>query len=297
MSKVIITGGAGFIGSHLARTLITQGYQVHIIDNLRHRSAEHLPAEAVVHRLDIRQLKDMLPIFAGSELVFHLAAWPEVTFSLEHPLTTHNVNVNGTLKVLEAARRSGVRKVIFSSSASVYGEPTSLPLDEGLPARPGSPYALHKYIGERYMRLWSELYGLPTVSLRYFNVYGPGQNDEGGYALVVARFLKQRTAGESLTITGDGSQTRDFVHVSDVARANLLPAAESAPARGEAINIGSGSRTSINELAGLIGGERCYIEKRLEPSDSEADINRAQDLLGWRPEVSLKEGLDQLKAG
>jgi UDP-glucose 4-epimerase len=170
-----------------------------------------------------------------------------------------------------------------------------MPLIESMEARPKSPYGLQKYVGELYARLWSEVYGLPTVSLRYFNVYGPGASDEGAYALVIARFLKQRRAGEPMTITGDGSQTRDFTHVRDVVRANLLAAQSNTVGTGEVINIGAGRNASVNRIAELIGGPTVFVPARLEPHDTLADNQKAKKLLGWQPEVPLEEGIAELK--
>lgn len=291
--KVIVTGGAGFIGSHLGDLLIEKGYEVHVIDNMSGGKKERLNKAAILHELDIRNLADIAPIFKGAEYVFHLAALPRVQYSIEHPAETNEVNVGGTLNVFIAAKDAGVKKLVYSASSSAYGDQPIMPLTEDMKAAPKSPYGLQKYIGEMYARVFNEVYGLPTVSLRYFNVYGPRFDAEGAYALVIGRFLKQKKEGKPMTITGDGTQTRDFTHVRDVIRANLL-AAESNVSGGEVINIGAGKNQSINTIAKLIGGEVEYVPARLEPKNTLADNSKAKKLLGWVPEVSIEEGIKEL---
>ena len=280
MAKVVVTGGAGFIGTHLCDALRKEGYEVVSVD--------------IKTGDDVRDTKKMQRLFAGAEFVFHLAALPRVQYSIEHPQETHDTNVNGTLNVLLAAKEAGVKKVIYSASSSAYGDTALMPLHEGLPVHPISPYALQKYTGELYCRLWSEVYGLPTVSLRYFNVYGPGASAEGACALVIAKFLQQRMDGSPMTVTGDGAQTRDFTHVRDVVRANLL-AAQSAVCKGEVINIGAGKNASVNTIAELIGGPVEHVAARLEPHDTLADNTLAKKLLGWEPQVTLQQGIAELK--
>lgn len=298
-AKAIVTGGAGFIGSNLTDALLERGYEVHVIDNLSGGKRENLNPKAIFHEKDIRNLADIAPIFENSKFVFHLAALPRVQYSIEHPDVTSEVNVMGMQNVLIASDRARVARVVYSASSSAYGDSAVMPLHEDLPANPKSPYGLQKYVGELYCRLWSEVYGLPTVSLRYFNVYGPKLDPEGAYALVIGRFLKQRAEGKPLTITGDGTQTRDFTHVRDVVRANIL-AAESDEldekvGRGEVINIGAGENCTINRLAELIGGEIEHIAPRLEPHDTLADNALAKKLLDWEPTVTLEEGIAELK--
>jgi nucleoside-diphosphate-sugar epimerase len=196
---------------------------------------------------------------------------------------------------LHAARDAQVKRVIYAASSSAYGSSQVLPLTEDLPAHPISPYGLQKYIGELYCRLFWDVYGLPTVSLRYFNVYGPGASAEGAYALVIAKFIKQRLEGNPMTITGDGEQTRDFTHVRDVVRANVLAATSERVGKGEVINIGAGNNASVKRVAQLIGGPTEHIAPRLEPRDTLADNSLAKALLGWEPEVSLEEGISELK--
>lgn len=293
MSKIIVTGGAGFIGSNLTDGLVERGDEVHIIDNLAGGKEENINPKAIFHNLDITNYDDIRPLFEGVDFVFHLAALPRVQYSIEHPIETNEANVNGTLNVLMAAKEAGAKKVIYSASSSAYGDQPIMPLVEDMPARPKSPYGLQKYIGEMYCRIFSEVYGLPTVCLRYFNVYGPRQNEEGAYALVIGKFLKQKREGGPMTITGDGTQTRDFTSVHDVVRANIL-AMEKTIDGGEVFNIGAGHNYSINEVAKMIGGEVEHIPARLEPHDTRADNSKARAILGWVPEVSLEEGLKEL---
>ena len=294
MTKVVVTGGAGFIGSHLTDALITKGYDVHVIDNLSGGNKEHVNSKAVFHQLDIRNLEDIKPVIAGSTYIFHTAALPRVQYSIEYPSETNEVNVTGTLNVLIAAKEGGVKKVVYSASSSAYGDQKTMPLTEDMTASPLSPYGLHKYIGELYCRVWSKVYGLSTISLRYFNVYGPRFNPEGAYALVIGKFIKQKNEGKRLTITGDGKQTRDFTHVSDVVNANILAAENDQVGNGEVINIGAGQNQSINKIAELIGGEVEYVSARLEPKDTLADNSKARGLLGWVPKVGIEEGIKEL---
>lgn len=278
--KAVVTGGKGFIGTHLVSTLRQEGWSVFVLDRPEY---------------DIRDKESLRKIFDGTDIVFHTAALPRVQYSIEHPEETHEVNVTGTLNVLLAARDAGVKKVIYSASSSAYGDQDTMPLVEDMLARPKSPYGLQKYIGEHLCRVFAEVYGLPTVSLRYFNVYGPGADPNGAYALVIAKFLKQRLEGKPLTITGDGEQTRDFTHVRDVVRANILAAENKNVGKGEVINIGAGNNVSVKRIAELIGGSVKHIAPRFEPRHTRADISRAKKLLEWEPQVSLEEGIMELK--
>ncbi|MFZ2189776.1 MAG: NAD-dependent epimerase/dehydratase family protein, partial [Candidatus Magasanikiibacteriota bacterium] len=233
----------------------------------------------------------------GVDGVFHMAALPRVVFSVEQPLETHNVNVNGTLNVLLSARDNGVKRVVFSSSSSAYGDQEIYPLKEdGVVKKPLAPYALHKYIGEHYCRLFSNLYGLETVSLVYFNVYGPYADPNGAYALVIGRFLQQRKNNEPMTIRGDGEMYRDYTHVSDVVRANILAMTKDTVGKGEVINVGNGNPYSVNQLANLIGGPTVSVpEMSGEMKYTKADNNKAKTLLGWEPTIKLEEGIKKLK--
>ena len=294
--KAVVTGGAGFIGSHVVDALIRGEYDVHVVDDLSAGKRERIPAEVSFHEIDIRDTAALVAVFNDTDAVFHLAAKPRVPYSIEHPVETDTVNVGGTVSVLTAARDAGVRRVVYSASSSAYGNQEEMPLSEHLSPHPLSPYGLQKYVGELYAKLFSELYGLETVSLRYFNVYGPRLDPNGAYALVVGRFLKQRADGEPMTITGDGEQTRDFTHVLDVARANLLAATSAKVGKGEVINIGAGEPATVNDIARMIGGDTVHIEPRIEPRHTKADITRAKEFLGWEPTISFQEGLAALKA-
>ena len=294
MGKVVVTGGAGFIGSHLVDRLVADGYDVHVIDNLYSGKKENVNSKAALHIADIRSLDEIRPLFKDAVAVFHLAAYPSVQYSIEFPLETNEINVLGTQNVLIAANEAKVGKLIYSASCAAYGDQERAPFTEDMSPMPKSPYGMHKYIGEVYARVWSEVYGLPTVSLRYFNVYGERQKADGAYASVVARFLKLRKEGQALTITGDGEQTRDYVHVSDVVEANMKAFKSDKVGKGEVVNIGSGKEISVNTIAKLVGGEVKYVPARLEPRRALADITLAKRLLDWEPEVLPEEGIKQL---
>ncbi len=294
-TKVVVTGGAGFIGSHLTDELVGAGADVFVIDNLIGGKRTHVNPKAKFYRKDIRHLEDIKPIFEGARYVFHVAALPRVVPSVKDPKTSHDINVTGTLNVLLAARDAGVRRVVYSASSSAYGEQDVLPLHEELSARPVHPYGLQKYMGELLMELFNSLYHLETVSLRYFNVYGRRAPLEGAYAQAIGRFLKQKALGQPLTIVPDGNQTRDFTHVADVVRANILAALSDRIKKHEVINVGGGRNYSVLELADMIGGERVFIEPRIEAKHSLANVERAKRLLGWEPTVALPDALLELK--
>ena len=295
MKKAVVTGGAGFIGSHVVDALVDKGFSVVVIDNLSGGKKERVNENAELHVVDIRNYDAITPLIDGAEYVFHLAALPRVPYSIEHPLETHDVNVNGILNVLEASRHGGVKRFVYSASSSAYGEQETMPLREDMPAMPVNPYGLQKYIGELKCKMYSDVYNLPTVSLRYFNVFGPRLDPEGEYALVIGKFLKQRGEGIPLTIVGDGGMTRDFTHVSDVVSANMLAAESSKIEGGEVFNIGAGRRTTINELAGLFSDSTTSLPPRIEARHSQADNSRAREVLGWGPTVTLEEGIAELK--
>ncbi len=292
--KVLVVGGAGFIGSHLTDALVAAGHEVHVLDNLAGGKKENVNSQAIFHLADIRNLEEIKPLFKDIEWVFHLAALPRVPYSIEHPVETNDTNVSGTLNVLVAAKEAGVKKLIYSASSSAYGDQPILPLVETMPANPKSPYGLQKYIGELYCRVFSMVYGLPTVSLRYFNVYGPRYNAEGAYALVIGKFIEQKKRGEPLTITGDGEQTRDFTNIKDIVRANILAAESNNVGQGEVMNTGGGNGVSVNRIAELVGGEVIHIPARLEPRDSLADNSLAKKLIGWEPQVKIEDGIAEL---
>lgn len=291
---MIVTGGAGFIGSNLVDALVKEGYEVHVIDNLVAGKRENINNKAKLHVIDIRNSEKLIPIFKNAKYVFHLAALPRVQYSIGHPVETNDVNVTGTICVLEAARKAKVERFVYSASSSAYGDQPITPLCEEMTPAPKSPYGLQKYIGELYCRIWSEIYGLKTVSLRYFNVYGLRQSEKGAYALVIAKFFKQKRQNKPMTITGDGKQTRDFTNVRDVVRANILAARSRKVGNGEIINIGGGRNISMNKIAEIIGGSVAYIPARLEPHDTLADITRAGKFLDWKPTINIEQGIREL---
>jgi UDP-glucose 4-epimerase len=291
---VMVTGGAGFIGSHLVEALLGLGYRVRVIDNLSTGRGERVPPAAEFITADIARAESLDHLFDDIDCVFHTAALPRVPLSIENPLETHIVNVVGTINVLIAARNSGVRRVIFSGSSSVYGDQAELPLNEAMKPNPLSPYALQKLTGEQYTRLFHRLYGLQTLTLRYFNVFGPRMATEGAYVTVISAFLRQRIAGKPLTIEGDGEQTRDFTHVHDVVRANLL-AMDCVIADGRALNIGQGRNVSVNWVARQIGGPTVNLPVRKgDVRHTLADFHQAEQILGWHPQVTTEQGLAEL---
>ncbi len=219
---VLVTGGAGFIGSNLVNALVGRGLRVRIVDNITTGSRDQVDPRAELFEADIRDLESIRPAFAGVDCVFHVAALPRVPLSIEKPVETHMVNVIGTLNVLLAARDARVRRVVYSGSSSAYGDQPRLPLREDMTPNPLNPYALQKLTGEQYTRLFHRLFSMQTLTLRYFNVFGPRMAHEGAYVTVISVFLRARREGKPLTIQGDGEQTRDFTHVYDVVRANLL---------------------------------------------------------------------------
>jgi nucleoside-diphosphate-sugar epimerase len=295
MKKIVVVGGAGYIGSNLVDTLVERGDDVHVIDNLSGGKKEHVHAKASFYEVDARNFADIEDIIKGADTVFHLAALPRVQYSIEHPIETNDVNIGSTVNILHAAAKGGVRRVVYSASSSAYGNQETMPLEETMEANPLSPYGLQKYVGELYCRVFSEIYNLETVSLRYFNIYGGKHMDpDGPYALVIGKFLKMKDEGLALTITGDGEQTRDFTHVSDAVRANILASESEKVGDGEVINIGAGNNCSINRIAELIGGPVEHIAPRIEPKHTLADNSKAKELLGWMPEIGIEEGIAEL---
>lgn len=300
MSKVLVTGGAGFIGSHLVRALVQAGHQVTVLDNFATGRRENLTGVLKNIRLrtgDIRDLKTMRKVSRGVSLVYHLAAISSVPQSVEDPITTGDVNVSGTWNVLEAARLEKVKRVVFVSSASVYGVGTPMPFRETVKVRGSSPYAASKLIGEQLCDLYLHLYGLETVALRLFSVYGPRQNPRSQYANVIPAFVTLLLKGSTPTIYGDGKQTRDFVFVQDVVRAFLLAGRRKA-AVGEVMNVGTGRRTSVNQLMRLIQKELgMNLPFNYQPARSgddphtHADSSKAKRLLGIKKFATLSEGL------
>jgi UDP-glucose 4-epimerase len=296
--KAAVVGGAGFIGSNLVDALVERGDDVVVVDNLSTGYRHNLNPAAVFAEVDVAVDSERLTsVLHGREVVFLTAAMPRVPRSIEDPVGTHAVNVTGALRVMKAAVDAGVRRVVYSSSSSVYGDQPTLPLTEDMPPNPLNPYACQKLMSEIYARNFARIYGLETVCLRYFNVYGPRQVTEGAYRLVIGIFMDQRLHGEPLTIHGDGQQTRDFTWVGDVVRANIMAGESDQVGQGEPINVGAGTEVSIGHIAELIGGPVVYEPPRgFDERFKRAGIDRARDLLGWEPTVQIDEGMRRLLA-
>jgi UDP-glucose 4-epimerase len=304
MEKMVVTGGAGFIGSNLAQHLLAQGHAVTIVDDFSNGKEQNLagwfkesPAHAVLLRADINETDKMREAFRGARYVFHQAAIPSVPRSIADPQATHASNISGTLSVLVAARDAGVKRVVVASSSSIYGDDANLPKLESRVGRPLSPYALSKTVCEEYCRQFSRHYGLETVCLRYFNIFGPRQDPKSEYAAVIPRFATRILAGQPPTIYGDGEQTRDFTFITNVIDANWV-AATHPKAAGEVFNIGCGRQTSLNqlfaEMSKITGIQLKPDYQPVRSGDvrhSVADIGKANNLLGYAPAVTLQEGL------
>lgn len=289
--RILVTGGAGFIGSNLVDELVRQGYRVLVVDNLSLGKKEYLNPKAKFFKKDIRDFKSIKPFFENIDCVFHLAAQPRIQPSIIDPAESFDNNALGTFNVLMAARDAKVGKVVYSASSSAYGDQKKLPLTENMRPDCKNPYALFKYVGEEMAHLFHNLYGLPVVCLRYFNVYGERQSVKGAYATVLGIFLNQKKSGKPLTIVGDGKQTRDFTYVGDVVRANIL-AMRSKKAVGHLINVGSGKSYTVNDVAKMIDKSHIFIPPR--PGESRAtlaDITKAKKLIGWSPKMSLERWL------
>ncbi len=302
MAVYLITGGAGFIGSHVAEALIRRGDSVRVFDNFasgRRANLAHLPEVTVVEG-DIRDAPLTRQVMAGVDYVIHLAALVSVTQSIRDPFLTHQVNVTGTLNVLTAAREHHVKRVVLASSCAVYGDNPDLPFTEESVTRPMSPYAASKLIGEVYCQTTYRVYGLSTVCLRYFNVYGPRQDPDGEYAAVIPKFMQRIKQGHPPTIYGNGLQTRDFIYVGDVVRANLLACARE-EAAGQVLNVASGRGVSLLELVAILN-ELCgaHFTPQFEPAragdilHSRGDGARLAAVLGIQPSTPLAAGLQQM---
>ena len=289
--KYVITGGAGFIGSNLAERLVKEGNEVHVIDNFSFGKLENCNKKAHYFNIDLSQksnFNQVKEVCKNADSVFHLACIARVQPSIKNPVEYEMNNTISTVNILKASVESNVRRFIYSSSSSVYGNQTNLPLKEDFKTNPLSPYGAQKLYGEILCKTFSKVYGLETVSLRYFNVYGEKQNIDGAYALVIGIFLNQRSNEKSLTIRGDGSQRRDFTYVGDVVRANILASKSEHVGSGEIINIGNGKNKSINEIASYVGGKIKYIDPVLEPFETLADNLKAKKLLNWEPKQDVK---------
>ena len=297
-ATILVTGGAGFIGSHLADALVDAN-DVRVLDDLSNGTRSHVPDDATLVEGDIRDESVLRNAMSGVDVVFHEAAMVSVPESIEQPRACQELNAGATLDVLENARQEDAR-VVLASSVAIYGSPGSLPIEETDPKEPLSPYGVDKLATDHYARLYHDLYDLDTVALRYFNVYGPRQSG-GEYSGVINTFLEQANTGHSLTVHGDGKQTRDFVHVDDVVRANL--AAATTDEVGRAYNVGTGESVSIRELAELVqdvtDSTRDIVHTESRPGDiqrSRADISRARAELGFEPRIPLRNGLESLVA-
>lgn len=304
MARYLVTGGAGFIGSNLTAALVARGEKVRVLDNLstghwgllRRLVGDSPLVETITG--DIRNPSIVRSAMEGVDIVFHQAALGSVPRSVESPVESDAVNVQGTVVVLDAARRAKVRRLIFAASSSAYGDTEALPKHEAMPPSPMSPYAVTKLTCEYYMRVFADLYGIETLSLRYFNVFGPNQLPDGAYAAAIPRFVKAALVGEPIVIYGDGEQTRDFCFIDNAVRANLLAADSSSKLSGQVINVAGGRRIGLNDLVRELGRvlgrapEVCHIDPR--PGDirhSLADISRAKSLIGYEPLVTWESGL------
>jgi len=302
MTKYLVTGGAGFIGSHIAQTLAEQGHAVTVLDNLLTGHEENLADfrdRVDFVRGSITDLDTLRRCCDGVDVIFHQAALASVPRSVADPLASNEHNIDGTLKVFWAARETGVRRVVYAASSSAYGDTEVLPKREDMKADPLSPYAITKFVGELYGKVFTELYGLSTIGLRYFNVFGPRQDPHSQYAAVIPLFITRYLAGEAPVIHGDGGQTRDFTFIRNVVEANLAAAAAPETAGGKVYNIACGERITVGELCERI---RAAVGSDIQPRHDEpragdvrhslADISLARELLGWDPAIGLQDGLD-----
>jgi len=293
----VVTGGAGFIGSHMVDLLVERGYAVRVMDNMAGGRCENVAHHAsnpqfVLEERDIRSYQPGDPLFDGAKIVIHFAGIGDIVPSIERPMEYMSANVQGTVHMLECARHAGVKKFVYAASSSCYGL-AATPTREDHPIQPQYPYALSKYQGEQAAFHWHQVYKLPVNSIRIFNAYGTRSRTSGAYGAVFGVFLRQKLAGKPYTVVGDGTQSRDFLYVTDVARA-FLAAAETKHV-GRYWNLGAGSPQSVNRLVELLGGEKIYIPKRPgEPECTWADITRIRAELGWTPEVSFEQGVAKI---
>ncbi|MBI4237632.1 MAG: NAD-dependent epimerase/dehydratase family protein [Deltaproteobacteria bacterium] len=293
--RAIVSGGAGFIGSHLVERLLADGHEVVVLDNLAtgrlsNLTACGLSARLTIHQVDISAAPALQTYCSGADWIFHLAALADIVPSIERPADYFRANVAGTLAMLEAARAVGAQRFLYAASSSCYGIPTQFPTPETAPIQPQYPYALTKHLGEQLVLHWCQVYHLPVVCLRLFNVYGPRARTHGSYGAVFGTFLAQKLAGKPFTVVGNGTQTRDFTYVDDVVAAFL--AAANAACRGAVLNVGSGGTYSVNQLVALLGGDVVHVAKRPgEPDCTFADIRQARETLNWQPSVPFAEGV------
>ena len=300
--RALVTGGAGFIGSNLVDKLIEKGWGVIVLDDLSTGKKENINTNAKFYNVDIstmtdlgRTNKNVFRLFEGIDIVFHLAAKARVQPSIVDPVSFNKVNVQGTLNVLLASHNTGVKRVVYSASSSAYGNATKFPTPEEHSTNPLSPYGLQKYIGEQYCKMFSQVYGLDTVSLRYFNIYGERMNLDGAYCLVLGIFAQQMLNDKDLTITNDGKQRRDFTYVGDAVEANILAATQKDKFNGDVFNIGNGKNYSVNEVADMLGGTKTYGKKVKEPFQTLADNSKANLMLDWQPKGDLPTWIKKYK--
>lgn len=296
MKKVLVTGGAGFIGSNLVDSLINRGCEVWVIDNLSTGEPDNLNKNCNFIELDLTNYSKLMSLSSeldNIDVVFHMAAYPEVQHSLENP--TDSNNILSTLNILEFCRLKKIKRLVFSSSSAVYGNPRYTPIDESHPLQPLSPYALDKKIGEDYCKLYSKIYKVETFCLRYFNVYGNRMKNKGAYKSVISVFKNSSRKGEALNIVNDGEQRRDYINVKDIVDLNILIALSEEIGKGQPYNLGTNISYSVNEVADMFGGEKKYGERRLEPTLSISDNNKIKTLTGWSPSIELKKWIQQLK--
>jgi len=296
--RALVIGGAGFIGSNLVDRLTKDDHEVQVWDNLSTGKRDNVNSKAHFINCDITgdyAARKVLMSEFKPDVVFHLAAKARVQPSIESPIEFNNVNVNGLLNILNICVECGVKRFIYSSSSSVYGDVEQLPTTEEALLNPKSPYALQKLIGEQYCKLFSNLYKLETVCLRYFNVYGERQLLEGAYCLVMGKFVQQRLNGESMTIRGDGEQRRDFTYVGDVVDANMKVGFSKIKWNGDIFNVGNGDNRSVNELADMIGGDRVNIDPVIEPKETLADNSKIGFILNWKPTIKIEDWIIKYK--
>lgn len=297
--KYLVTGGLGFIGSNLVDYLLEKGHEIEVVDDLSTGKESYENSKATYHRYSITELDHMMELTKGIDGIFHVAAWARLQRSIDDPLGTNHANITGTLTLLQAARINNIKRFVFSSSSSVYGQQDKAVMTETMLLNPLHPYALQKLTGEMYCRMYSRLFDINTVILRYFNVYGPRQIIDGDYALVIGKFLRQKESNEKMTVYGDGEQTRAYTHVTDVVRANLM-AMELSMDKGESetFNIGTDKETSVNQITEMLGGEVEHVipnpRGEFEERRKAADFSKALRILGWKPEVTIEEGIKRL---
>tara|TARA_B100000073_G_scaffold343917_1_gene349701 strand:- start:3 stop:923 length:921 start_codon:yes stop_codon:yes gene_type:complete len=298
----LVTGGAGFIGSTLVDKLIEDNHNVVIFDDLSTGNEDNINSSAEFYSVDISNVAlldtgwfEKIMKEHEIDVIFHTAALARVQPSISNPSKYNTVNVTGTLNMLKSAVDAGVKRFVYSASSSAYGNQNHMPLVETMETNPLSPYGLQKLIGEQYCKLFSEVYDLETVSLRYFNVYGDRQNLSGAYCLVIGKFIQQKMNKEDMTIFGDGKQKRDFTYVGDVVNANILASTSDKVGSGEVINIGNGDNRSVNQIADMVGGHSVHLEAVKEPRVTLADNSKAKELLGWKPTMDLEIWMSSYK--